>query len=140
MLLLREVCAAKAHISPNGETKEQFVIVAVTANQTRNISFQLTLKSAQDPYKRLQARFETQDRTEELLSGVGGEQREMEEFLSEMRDARQDLLSRTEERRTAALEREAEKERLGAAIRQHANKHIFSSSEETLEEDSTPAL
>ena len=34
----------------------------------------------------------------------------MEELLSEMRDARQDLLSRKEEHRTAELEREAEKE------------------------------
>ena len=140
MLLLREVCAAKAHISPNGKTKERFEIVAVKATQTQKLSFELTWKSAQDRYKRLQARFDTQDRTEELMSGVGGEQGEMEELLSEMRYARQDLLSRKEERRTAALEREAEKERLGAAIRQHANKRIFSSSEETLEEDSKPAL
>ena len=73
------------------------------------------------------------------MSGIGGEQGEMEEPLSEMRDARQDLLSKKEERSAAALEREAEKERLGAAIRRHANNRTHSPSEETLEEDSTPA-
>ena len=63
----------------------------------------------------------------------------MEELLSEMRDARQDLLSRKEERRPAALEREAEKEGLDAAIRRHTNKRTHSPSEETLEENSTLA-
>ena len=81
LLLLREVCAAKAHISPNAETKEQFEIVAVKANQTQNILFELIWKSAQHRHKCLQARFNTQDRTEELMSGVGGEQGGMEELL-----------------------------------------------------------
>ena len=112
LLLLREVCAAKAHVSPNGETKERFEVVAVKPNQTRKVSFELTWKSAQDRYKRLQARLDTHYRAGQLMSGAGGAQGELEELLSEMRDARQDLLSRKEERRTAALEREAEKERL----------------------------
>ena len=73
------------------------------------------------------------------MSGVRREQRELEELIWEMWDARQDLLSRKEERRTTALEREFDKERIGAAILRHANKRMHSPSEETFEKDSTTA-
>ena len=73
LLLLRGLCAAKGHVSPNGETKERFEIMTVKANQTRKVLFELTWKSSQDRYKRLQARFDTRDRAEQLMSGVRGE-------------------------------------------------------------------
>ena len=51
------------------------------------------------------------------MSGVGGELREMEELLSAMREARQDLLNSKSASRRAVLDRETEKERLGAIVR-----------------------
>ena len=83
--------------------------MAFKANQTRKVSFELTSKSAQDRYKRLQDLFDTRDRAELLMSGFWEEQGEIKELPSEMRDARQDLLSRKEERRTAALKRDSKK-------------------------------
>ena len=54
------------------------------------------------------------------MSGVGGEVGEMEELLSSMRKARQDMLESRSASKKAAQKREAEKERLGAIIRARA--------------------
>ena len=120
LVLVREVAAAKAHIAPNGATKERFETAAKKSNATKRLSCAVTWKSVQDRYKRIQSRFDERDKIDGLMSGVGGEVGEMEELLSAMREARQDLLNSRSASRRAAQERETEKERLGAIVRARA--------------------
>lgn len=149
LMLVREVAAAKAHLAPNGATKERYETAANKANATRRLTCPVTWKSVQDRYKRIQARFDERERVESLMSGVGGELGEIEELLSSMKEARQDLLNCKSASRRAAQEREAEKERLGSIVREKAMNRAWpsrSGSEEdfegiegeTLDSDHTP--
>ena len=120
LVLVREVAAERAHIAPNGATKERFETASKKANATRRLTCPVTWKSVQDRYKRIQARFDEHDKIDGLMSGVGGDLGEMQELLSSMKEARQDLLNSKSASRKAAQEREAEKERLGGIVRAKA--------------------
>ena len=87
---MREVAAAKAHIAPLGQTRERFEIAASKATASSKLATEVTLKAIQDRYKRLQSRFDRNERVEAAMSGVGGEYGEMGELLDTMREARQD--------------------------------------------------
>eukprot|EP00171_Calliarthron_tuberculosum_P001767 IDg1767t1 len=137
LVIIREVAAAKAHVAPNGQTKERFHVAAHKANCSKKISCAVTWKSIQDRYKRLQSRFDASERVESAMSGVGGEVGEMEELLSMMRDARRDVADERSAARQKSKEQEAEKERLGAAVRQLATSRS-STSKESKDESPLP--
>ena len=105
LVLVREVAAAKAHVAPNGTTKERFETAAKKANTTKRLSCPVTCKSIQYRYKHIQGRFDDHDRVDALMSGVGGEVGEMEELLISMREARQDMLESRSTSKTRPEER-----------------------------------
>jgi len=76
-VIVREVCAGKAHVAPHGTTQERFDEAAKSANATRKVHVKLTWKSIQDRYKRLQSRYDAADRVDQRMSGAGGELREL---------------------------------------------------------------
>ena len=94
-----EVAAAKAHIAPLGRTRERFEIAESKANASSKLATEVTWKAIQDRYKRLQSRFDRNERVEAAMTGVGGEYGEMEELLNTMREARQDLNDATREKK-----------------------------------------
>lgn len=57
-------------------------------NPTKNISTTVTCKSIQYCYKRLQGRFDKSDKSESIMSRIGGEIRKSEELLVEMKEGR----------------------------------------------------
>lgn len=120
LIIVREVAAAKAHVSPNGTSKERYETAANKVNAAKKLSFAVTWKSVQDRYKRIQTRFDEMDKVEQGMSGVGGELGEMEDLLSVMKQARQDFNDEKSATRRAANAREAAKEQLGAEIREQA--------------------
>lgn len=120
--ILREVAAAKAHIAPQGQTKERFEIAAVKINQGGRVGEKVGWKTVQDRYKRLQCRFDEQDKKEALMSGVGGEVGEADELLAVMKEAREDIAMQKRSNVMAADFREKEKERLGSVIREMSTK------------------
>jgi len=89
LVLLREVSAARAHVAPNGATRERFDIAARRSNATKKLSCTVTWKAVQDRYKRLQQRYNTRDAIDQQMSGIGGEVGEMEELLSTMKEEKQ---------------------------------------------------
>lgn len=117
LIIVREVAAARAHVAPNGETRERFEVAAAKVNGSKRLVSSVTWKSVQDRYKRLQKRFDRNDRIEAAMSGVGGEFGELEELLSSMKETREDLTRERESKRQKVMEREAEKERLGSELR-----------------------
>lgn len=129
LVLVREVAAAKAHVAPNGATKERFETAAKKSNATHRLSCVVTWKSIQDRYKRIQTRFDERDRVESLMSGVGGDVGEMEELLSSMKEARQDFRNNRNASRKEAEDRELEKERLGAIVQAQSLSRRKSSTE-----------
>lgn len=72
------------------------------------------------------------------MSGIGGEVGEAEEPLSATREARDDAIQTREEKRRVAIERKAEKDRLGEIVRDRAMKRQHSSINQNsaLKEDS----
>lgn len=120
LLLIREVAACKAHIARNGETKDMFELAAVKANATKRLHCSISWKSLQDRYKRIQARFDRDDRTEQRMSGIGGEVSEMDEILAIMKEERDDLNVQRNEKKDKEDKRMKEKERLGSVIRMRA--------------------
>lgn len=120
LILICKVFAARANVTPQGETRERFEVVASKANACRKLSFAVTKKSVQDRYKRLQARANEANKRDVLMSGIGGKVGEAVELLSAMREARNDIIKTREEKRRVAIECEAEKERLGKIFRVRA--------------------
>lgn len=119
LILIREVFVEQTHVAPQEETCRQFKVVASKANACRKLSFAVMSKSAEDRYKRLQARADEVNKREALTSDVGGKVGAAEELLSAMREARDDIIQSWEERRRVASEREVERERLGAIVCEH---------------------
>jgi hypothetical protein len=110
------------HIASFGEKGERFLQASVKANSNALFSWKITAKSLQDRYLKLQSEFDKGDNANRLLSGVGGESGELEELLSEMRKTRQDLEKSKNAVKENEVLREAEKERLRAALRNFATR------------------
>ena len=113
LILVREVAAAKAHISVFGEKGGRYAKAAENANGNTALLSKVTGKSIQDRYIKLQAAFDKGDAKEFKMSGMGGEVGEIEELLAMMKEARDDLDKQQKAETDAKKERDEEKERLG---------------------------
>ena len=73
------------------QTREIFEIATSKANSSSKLATEVMWKALHGRYKWLLSRFDRKEREEGATSGVGGEYGEMEELLSTMREAIQDL-------------------------------------------------
>lgn len=83
----------KARVSPAGETRERFKIAVIAANETKKLSSGVHWKALQYRYKRSQAIFRDEDKTNFAMSRSGGELYETEEILADMKEDREELLA-----------------------------------------------
>lgn len=98
VIVTREFAAKKAHIAPNGETRERFEIADANVNGSKRLKHAVTWMCVQDRLKRLQDRFDQQEAIAAKLSGVGGEIGGLEEFRSVMKEARHNFLEARKEK------------------------------------------
>lgn len=89
-IIVQEVFASEAHISPHGETASRFEAARKKCMANPNFIRNVTSKCVQDRFKRLLDDFETRDRDDHQRSGTGGEISEMDNLLGEMAQARKD--------------------------------------------------
>jgi hypothetical protein len=76
----------------------------------------VTSKSIQDRYVKLQTLYDRGDAAQQKMLGVCGEVGELEELLGEMQEARDDLETQQAAQRAAANEREEAKEHIGKEL------------------------
>jgi hypothetical protein len=116
LIIAREVSASKAHIASFGTKRERFAAAAERANANPEMRTNVTSKSIQYKYVKLQALYKRDDAAQRKMSGVGGEVGELEELLGTMQEARADLETQKTAERSAAREREEAKERIGKEL------------------------
>lgn len=73
IILVHKVATVRVHIAPFGEVLKIFSTTVDRANANPNLSTKATSKRKKDLYKKWMKTFEKRDRTEEMMSGVGGE-------------------------------------------------------------------
>ena len=101
-IIVREVAGTKAYIAPYGQTQALYEKVAQRCNGYERMRSEVNWKQCQDRYQRLQDTFDKEDVRTHLRSGIGGGKlSELNELLSQMREARDDL----KHRKTAKKER-----------------------------------
>lgn len=110
---------------------------AKKANPTKRMSSPVTRKSIQDRYKRIQGRFDEQEKVDRPMSGVGGELGEIEDLFGSMKEALQDLLKPNSATRKAAQQCEAEKKHIEEMVRSKARSRIKSHTHSDLDIAST---
>jgi hypothetical protein len=81
LIIAREVSASKAHIASFGTKGKRFAAAAERANANPEMRTNVTSKSIQDRYVKLQALYERDDAAPRTMSVVGGEVGELEELL-----------------------------------------------------------
>lgn len=112
--IVREVAAAEAHLSSYGETRRRFNLVAEKLKDCPLFEQTPSWKQIQDRYKRLQDQYDSQDKDNLRLSGVGGgEMGELADLLMSMREARDDMLAQKDATKEEERKRETEKEIIG---------------------------
>jgi hypothetical protein len=116
LVIAREVAASKAHIASFGNKRDLFTVAAGRANANPAMNTTVTSKSIQDRYLKLQTFYDRGETAQRKMSGVGGEVGELEELLGAMQEARADLEMKQTAERSAAREREEQKERLGKEL------------------------
>lgn len=145
LLIVREVCAAQAHIASFGETRTRFENAATKANENPLLRARVTWKSIQDRYKRLQETFEKGQDAQQVLSGVGGgAMGEIEELLLGMREAKDDLAGRKRANKKRQAELDEKKDRAGrelvAAASKRRERETSKDDEEEDSKEGTPRL
>ena len=117
LVLVREVATSKAHVAPYGQTRSLFEQAAEKCSANSVMSAILSWKQVQDRYTRLQATFDKEDTITHLRSGIGGGQlSEMNELLSQMKEARGDMRSKKHADKEKVAREEADKERIGQEL------------------------
>ena len=117
LVLVREVAASKAHVTPYGRTGSLFEQAAEKCSANSAMSAILSWKQVQDRCTRLQATFDKEDTITHLRSGIGGGQlSEMNELLLQMKEARGDLRSKKHAHKEKVAREEADKERIGQEL------------------------
>ena len=109
LLIAREVAARKGHIADFGRKGATFDEVRKGLVSTGIIKQDVEAKSIQDRYNRMQREFDKKDRKHSKMSGLDGEATEVDELLSSMKEARDDLLKQKEAEGTKAKEIEERK-------------------------------
>lgn len=89
-MLLREVAAMKAHITPHASKSEGFKAVADVFTANIDSPPIVDAKSTRDSYERWQRNFDAKDHRDAVTSNVGGEISESQKLLFLMRDAREE--------------------------------------------------
>lgn len=90
-MLLRKVSAAKEHAATYNTQQAAFSVVAEEFNSNCDFRVVVESKTVRDRYERLQRTFHSADRKDAIATGVGGDVREADELLSQIREARDDL-------------------------------------------------
>jgi hypothetical protein len=116
LIIAREVSALKAHIASFVTKRERFAAAAERAHENPEMRTNVTSKSIQDRYVKLQALYERGDAAQRKMSGVGGGVGELEEILGSMQEARADLETQKTAERSASKERGEAKERIGKEL------------------------
>lgn len=125
VILLREVAAHKEHIAKYVAMEKHFDLVATAVNS--NTAFWMnnfTAKIVQDRYVPLQRQFDTTDRREQLMSGIGGEVGETDELLSMMKETLDDMATVNKKEKYAAKGREERKIEAGKTLMEAANARV----------------
>lgn len=91
LVVVREVTGANAHIAACRERRELFQLAASKANEDLQERNPVTCKIVQDRYTCLQGVYSKAERSNPYASAVGGEVEEMNEVLSAMLEARDDI-------------------------------------------------
>ena len=117
LIIIREVFSSRAHVAEYGKKQGLFTQAAGCASANSAFTKKVTWKSVRDRYELLQNAFDKRDAANQLTSGVGGEGlTEIEDLLSQMREAKRSFVQKKDKAKRENEEREREKERRGEEI------------------------
>lgn len=121
VIIALEVRKFRAHVAHFGEVHATFVEAAQHANENKNLSMRLTVKSIQDRYKKIQYDNCNGHTRSRRMSGIGedhtgGDEGELYNLSAEMVHARTDLYKKKKAEKTSKDQRENKKEEAGQRI------------------------